>query len=595
MIGFPQENPRMRRMLWVGVCTWLLMAGAAMPASAQLRTEVVVQGLSRPVAFVPDPTSATRFFIVQQGGLIQVLQDGALLPTPLLNLTGAIASTGEQGLLGMAFAPDAAASGRFFVNFTNADGDTVVARFGRSPATAVTVDPSTRVDLRWPDGQTVIDQPDSNHNGGHLAFGPDGYLYIGLGDGGGGNDPDHNAQNPQSLLGKMLRIDVNVPDGHPTGYEIPPDNPFLDGQPIAALGEIWSFGLRNPWRYSFDDLGAGATGALIIGDVGQGEREEVNYEPVGAGGRNYGWPLREGTIATPNVPPSTPIAFAPLTNPLFDYLRAIGRAVTGGYVYRGTQLPAAYRGRYFVADSMTSAVGSVGLSVNPATGGATLTDVVDHTAELGGSLGGVVSFGRDRDGELYLATFAGRILKIVAAGAPEAPTALQASVSDRNVTLAWTPPASGTAPSGYRLEAGSSSNLSDIAVFTTGPAPSVGVAGVPDGRYFVRVRGVANGAVGPASNEVEVVVACVPLAPTGLSQTVSGNTVTLSWPPSAGATGYVIEAGSATGQANLATLPVGTNRLDVGGVPSGNYHVRVRATNACGVGAASEEVVVNVP
>jgi glucose/arabinose dehydrogenase len=595
MIGFPQENFRMRRMLWVGVCTWLLMAGVAMPASAQLRTQVVVQGLSRPVAFVPDPTSATRFFIVQQGGLIRVLQDGALLPTPLLDLTGAIASTGEQGLLGMAFAPDAATSGRFFVNFTNADGDTVVARFRRSPATAVTVVPSTRVDLRWPDGQTVIDQPDSNHNGGHLAFGPDGYLYIGLGDGGGGNDPDHNAQTPTTLLGKMLRIDVNVPEGHPTGYEIPPDNPFLDGQPIAALGEIWSFGLRNPWRYSFDDLGAGATGALVIGDVGQNAREEVNYEPAGAGGRNYGWRLREGTIATPGVPSTPPAAYLPLTNPLFDYVRTIGRAVTGGYVYRGTSLPPAYRGRYFVADSSTSVVGSIGLGVDPASGEARLLEVVDHTAELGGSLGGVVSFGRDLQGELYLVTFAGRVLKIVSEQAPAAPAALDASVSGRNVLLQWSAPTSGPAPTGYRLEAGSSSGASDIAVFSSGPSLSVGVAGVPDGRYFVRVRGVANGAVGPASNEVEVVVACAPLAPMGLSQTVSGNTVTLSWTPSAGATGYVVEAGSATGQANLATLPVGSNRLDVGGVPSGNYHVRVRATNACGVGAASEEVVVNVP
>ncbi len=585
----------MRRMLWVGVCLSVLLAGVAMPASAQLRTEVVAQGLSSPVAFVPDPTSASRFFIVQQGGLIRMLENGML--STFLDLRSVIRTGGggEEGLLGMAFAPDAATSGRFFVNFTSLAGDIVVARFTRTPANAPTVDLSTRVDLIWPGGLPYIPHPDnSNHNGGHLAFGPDGYLYIGTGDGGGGNDPDHNAQNPDSLLGKMLRIDVNVPDGHPTGYQVPPDNPF-DGQPIPALGEIWAFGLRNPWRYSFDDLGPGATGALIIGDVGQGAREEVDYEPAGAGGRNYGWRLREGTIATPGVPAAPPAAYLPLTNPLFDYVRTIGRAVTGGYVYRGTQLPAAYRGRYFVADSATSVVGSVGLSVSPATGEATVTDVVEHTAELGGSLGGIVSFGRDHEGELYLVTFAGRILKIVAAGAPGAPIGLQASVSGRNVTLAWTPPVGAPAPLAYRLEAGSSHGASDIAVFTTAPSPSVGVAGVPDGRYFVRVRGIASGAVGPASNEVEVVVACAPPAPAGLTHTVSGDTVSLSWSPSAGATGYLVEAGSSSGLANLAALSVSHNGLDVSSVPPGTYYVRVRATNACGVGAPSAEVVVSVP
>ncbi|MGE0460986.1 MAG: PQQ-dependent sugar dehydrogenase [Vicinamibacterales bacterium] len=586
----------MRRMLWVGVCLSVLLAGVAMPASAQLRAEVVAQGLSSPVAFVPDPTSASRFFIVQQGGLIRMLENGTL--STFLDLRSVIRTGGggEEGLLGMAFAPDAATSGRFFVNFTSPDGDIVVSRFTRTPADAPTANPASRFDLIWPGGQPYIPHPvNSNHNGGHLAFGPDGYLYIGTGDGGGGNDPNHNAQNPDSLLGKMLRIDVNVPDGHPTGYEIPLDNPFRDGQPIPALGEIWAFGLRNPWRYSFDDHGPGATGALIIGDVGQGAREEVDYEPAGAGGRNYGWRLREGTIATPGVPATPPAAYQPLTNPLFDYERTIGRAVTGGYVYRGTQLPAAYRGRYFVADSMTSVVGSVGLSVSPSTGEAAVADVVEHTAELGGSLGGIVSFARDHEGELYLVTFAGRILKIVAAGAPEAPTALQASVSDRNVTLDWTPPASGPAPGGYRLEAGSSSGASDIAVFATGPLPFVGVAGVPDGRYFVRVRGLANGAVGPASNEVEVVVACAPPAPAGLTHTVNGHTVSLSWSPSTGATGYVVEAGSSSGLANLATLAVITSGLDVSSVPPGTYYVRVRGTNACGVGAPSAEVVVSVP
>ena len=294
----------------------------------------------------------------------------------------------------MAFAPDAATSGRFFVNFTSPDGDIVVARFTRTPANAP---PPIRDALR-PDlarRPPHIPHPDrDNHNGGHLAFGPDGYLYVGTGDGGGGNDPDHNAQDPSRCSARcsasMSASRMGIPPA-----EIPPDNPFLDGQPIPARGEIWAFGLRNPWRYSFDDVGAGATGALVIGDVGQGQREEVNYEPAGAGGRNYGWRLREGAIPTPGVPSTPPAASLPLTNPLFDYPRTIGRAVTGGFVYRGTQLPAAYRGRYFVADSMTSVVGSIGIGVNPGTREGTFVNAVDHTAELGGSLGGIVSFGRD--------------------------------------------------------------------------------------------------------------------------------------------------------------------------------------------------------
>jgi glucose/arabinose dehydrogenase len=488
----------------LSVCLW---GGAWAPAAyAQLRTQLVVQGLSGPVAFIPDPTSTSRFFIVEQGGLIRLLENGAL--TTFLDLRPpVILSGGEQGLLGMAFAPDAATSGRFFVNFTSPQGNIVVARFTRSPANAPTADPSSRFDLVWPGGTAYIPHPvHANHNGGHLAFGPDGYLYIGTGDGGGGNDQEENAQDPQSLLGKMLRIDTNVPDSDPRGYRVPPDNPFLDGVPIAALGEIWAFGLRNPWRYSFDDVGAGATGALVIGDVGQGAREEVDYEPAGRGGRNYGWPNREGTIPTPGSGGFPAPAFTPLTNPLFDYTRDIGRAITGGYVYRGTALPAAYRGRYFVSDSSSSVFGSIGFAVDPATGDATFLNAADHTAELGGNLGGVASFGRDHFGELYLLTFAGRVLKIVSADAPAAPTALSFTQSGRSVALAWAPPASGPAPTGYRLEAGSVSGAANLAVYPTGAATTLAVGGVADGTYFVRVRAERNGLVGPPSNEVQVVV-----------------------------------------------------------------------------------------
>src|SRR5205814_982805 len=292
------------------------------------------------------------------------------------------------------------------------------ARFRRS-AGAVTADPGSRFDLRWggAGGPAVIVQPFANHNGGNLAFGPDGYLYIGLGDGGSSNDPDHRAQNPSELLGKMLRIDVNVPDTHATGYQIPADNPFAAGRgPVPARPEIWAFGLRNPWRYSFDDPGRGGTGALIIADVGQSSFEEIDYEPRGRGGRNYGWRNREG--AHDNVT-SLPPAYLPLTDPIFDYGRSTGQSITGGFVYRGRALGPAYQGRYFFGDYVAGRVFSLALAIDPATGEATASNLIDHTGELG-NIGNVSSFGIDADGELYVVSYSlGSILQIM--GPPTAP------------------------------------------------------------------------------------------------------------------------------------------------------------------------------
>ncbi|MGE0864084.1 MAG: sorbosone dehydrogenase family protein, partial [Vicinamibacterales bacterium] len=266
--------------------------GAAM---AQLRSAVVATGFTNPVAMVMDPAAPSTFYVVEQRGTIRAVRDGVVSPILFLDLRGQLSSGGERGLLGMAFPPDAVQSRRFYINFTNPDGQTVVARYTRDAEGGV--DTGSRFDLVWPDGRAFIEQPFSNHNGGHLAFGPDGYLYIGLGDGGSGGDPHNQAQNPDSLLGKMLRIDVGVEASDRRGYRVPDDNPFVDGDPIAALPEIWAFGLRNPWRYSFDDWTRGGTGALVIADVGQSAREEVNWEPRGAGGRNYGWRVREGRNA----------------------------------------------------------------------------------------------------------------------------------------------------------------------------------------------------------------------------------------------------------------------------------------------------------
>src|SRR5687768_13387806 len=403
----------------VATAAWAFVLVAASPAYAQLQGQVYASGFQSPVAFVQDPTDRSVQFVVQQTGRIRVVRNGTVL-ADFLNLTASIECCGERGLLGLAFAPDYASTGRFFVNFTNTEGDTVVARFKRS-SNPLIADAASRFDLQLEGTRRAITQPFANHNGGHLAFGPDGYLYIGLGDGGSGNDPDHRAQNPNELLGKMLRIDVGVHDSDPFGYRIPPDNPFTAGS--VARDEIWAFGLRNPWRYSFDDVTRGGTGALVIADVGQSSREEINYEPRGAGGRNYGWRNFEGTRE--NIT-SLPLFSAP-THPIFEYSRSDGVSVTGGFVYRGARLGPTVLGRYFFAD-YSGRVWSLALTID-ASREARASDRREHTTELGGAtaLGSISSFGVDADGELYIVGHTnGRIVRITApVSAPPAPSGLR--------------------------------------------------------------------------------------------------------------------------------------------------------------------------
>ncbi len=401
------------------VIALFVILGAVAELRAQLRLRVQASGFANPVAFVQDPADRSVQLVVQQDGHVRVVRGAAVLAADFLDLSPAIVSGGEQGLLGLAFTPDTVTSGRFFVDFTNRSGDTVVARFRRT-GNGVTADAGSRFDLHWGGaaGPGFIAQPFANHNGGHLAFGPDGFLYIGLGDGGSADDPDHRAQNPSELLGKMLRIDVDVPDTHPSGYQIPAGNPFAAAAPIAARPEIWAFGLRNPWRYTFDDPASGGTGALVIGDVGQNRFEEIDYEPAGRGGRNYGWRNREGLHD--NVT-SRPAAYLPLVDPIHEYDHAVGQSITGGFVYRGSALPSTYRGRYFFADFVAGRVFSIALTVDGG-GEGHASGLVEHTAELSasGPFGSVSSFGRDRDGELYLVSYTlGRVFKII--GPPAAP------------------------------------------------------------------------------------------------------------------------------------------------------------------------------
>jgi glucose/arabinose dehydrogenase len=387
-----------------------ILSGFPAAAKAQLRTQIVATGLTNPVAFVLDPVDHSTFYVVEQRGTIRTVRNNTVSSSFFLDVRSQISAGGERGLLGLAFPPNAAETRRFFVAFTNPGGDYVVARFTRTPEG--NVDPSSRFDLVWPDGRRFIDHPFSNHNGGHLAFGPDGFLYIGMGDGGSGGDPFNNAQNPNSLLGKMLRIDVNVADNDPRGYRVPEDNPFVDRQPIAALTEIWAFGLRNPWRYNFDDWTHGGTGALVIADVGQDRHEEVNWEPAGAGGRNYGWRLREGRFTYDT---RTAAAFQPLTEPIHDYPRTEGASITGGYVYRGAALDPMFNGRYFFADYVAGRVYTLGINLDERQE-ARAVDMLEITDLLGGTseLGLISSFGVDADAELYLVSYSrGRILKII--------------------------------------------------------------------------------------------------------------------------------------------------------------------------------------
>jgi glucose/arabinose dehydrogenase len=570
-------------------------------ALGQLRTELVADGFVRPVAIVPDPLSPTRLLVAEHRGLVWVIENGVKQPTPMLDVTAEVQNDGnEQGFLGIAVHP---AGDRVFVSFSKkrtpdapvrAIGDTVLRRYRRS-SDPVVLDPSTTKDV------LLIPQVNEVHRGGDLHFLTDHLgqtrLFMSVGDAGTAHDADVNAQAPGSLFGKMLRLDVEVADDDAVGYRIPSDNPFVGRGPSGTRGEIWAFGYRNPWRFSIDDLGDGRTGAIIVGDVGEVTREELDYEPYQQGGRNYGWPIREGSIdgLTPNAAP----AYQPLSNPLIDYPRDIGRTVTGGYVYRGTALPSRYRGRYFVADFFRR-VFSVGLAIGP-TGEATVSDYIEHSAELGTPTL-ISTFGRDLFGELYIATFGGpggtgQVLKIVAVPGdpPDPPPSLTQTVLGSTVSLGWQPAQTGGTVQGYRIEVGSRSGLVDLLQMDTTLTGFV-AQGVPNGRYFVRVRAFNDHGISAPSAEVEVRVGCIPpVPPSGLAADVGGGYAEVFWDAAAGATSYVLEAGSAPGLSDVAVIPTPTRILG-GPVPPGTYYVRVRAANeSCGLGDPSPEIVVIVP
>jgi glucose/arabinose dehydrogenase len=335
----------------------------------------VRSGLGDAVYVTAAPGQANRLYVVQQSGRIRILDRGRLLPGAFLDISGRISSGGERGLLGLAFHPGYARNGRFFVNYTDPSGDTRVAEHRRASANRAR--PAGRVLL-------TIDQPFANHNGGHLAFGPDDMLYVATGDGGSGGDPEGNGQDTGSLLGKILRIDVDRrAGGRP--YGIPASNPFAGG---GGRPEIYSYGLRNPWRFSFDR----ARGDIWIGDVGENALEEIDYRARGAArGANFGWNAFEGRSAYPGGGPLRGTRHIP---PVAQYTHSQGCSVTGGYVYRGSRA-GGLRGRYVYADFCSGRVWS--MRAGPRPGG-----VREETGRLGASLSNVTSFGEGLNGDLYL-------------------------------------------------------------------------------------------------------------------------------------------------------------------------------------------------
>lgn len=384
--GAPSENPG------VGLAPNCNPPDGTLPA---LQLTPVVSGLQNPLFVAAAPGDDTRLFVVDQVGRVNIVRDGALVAEPFIDISGRVQNQGERGLLGLAFHPNFQENRLFYLHYSaNAQagggapaGAGIVAEFSVPEGTPDQADPASE--------RRLIVQPDneSNHNGGMLEFGPDGLLYIAFGDGGGANDnhpPIGNGQNLGTFFGKILRIDVNGRGaGTEQGYAIPEGNMIGDG----VLPEIWSYGWRNPWRFAFDRCG---DGDMYIADVGQNALEEVDFEPAGSpSGLNYGWRLMEGDACfnpQQNCNPNNDLVL-----PITTYGRQVGTSITGGYVYRGSAIPA-LRGAYLYADYVSARFFSLRVENGAA------VDVQDITDDLnpGGGIGGISSFGVDNAGEIYV-------------------------------------------------------------------------------------------------------------------------------------------------------------------------------------------------
>jgi glucose/arabinose dehydrogenase len=350
-------------------------------SALNLSMQPVAAGFRQPVFATHAGDGSGRIFVLEKAGRIVALAADGGNPRPFLDISDRVGSSGsEQGLLGLAFAPEFAGNGRLFVYYTDRNGDTVIARFAAN-AERTAADPASEVIL------LTAAQPAANHNGGIIAFGPDGYLYAGLGDGGGANDRFQHGQNLGSILGTVIRIDVSG-----DGAVVPADNPFVGRQ--DARPEIWVYGLRNPWRFSFDRL----TGDLWIADVGQNQWEEVNVQPAGSrGGENYGWPIMEGTHCFQ----AETCDQQGLTLPVVDYPHSLGCSVTGGYVYRGAAQPA-LQGIYLYGDYCSGRIWGLA-QVNGQW----------QNVELLNSGVQISSFGETEDGAVLVVNYGGNLSRLV--------------------------------------------------------------------------------------------------------------------------------------------------------------------------------------
>lgn len=356
-------------------------AATSVPANASISLKLISDAVEQPVYVTHAGDKSGRLFVVEKRGRIVVLRPDNPAPVLFLDISDRVGSDGsEQGLLSVAFHPQFAQNGRLFVDYTDRNGDTIISRF---QASADRADPASEAVL------LKIDQPYPNHNGGLVLFGPDGYLYVGMGDGGSAGDPQGNGQNRNALLGKLLRLDVDKGDP----YGIPPDNPWPDGG--DGRPEVWAYGLRNPWRFSFDR----DNGDLYIADVGQGEYEEIDMQPAGSpGGANYGWNITEGRHCYRGSSCDT----SGLVVPIAEYDHSQGCSITGGYVYRGAAFPG-LQGLYFYGDYCSGRI----WTLHQASAGQW------QQRELLQSDLKISSFGEDQAGELYITDLQGGLYQVV--------------------------------------------------------------------------------------------------------------------------------------------------------------------------------------
>lgn len=433
----------------------LCLLAATSARTQTLSLQQFATGLSTVVGITHAGDGSGRLFLTEQVGRIRIHNGTSVLTTPFLDIDPLVRCCGEEGMLSTAFHPNYASNGFFFVYYTNNSGDQVVARYTRSAGNPNVADPASAKIII-----TIPHPNQGNHNGGPLKFGPDGYLYIATGDGGGGGDPDENAQDLSVLLGKQLRLDIDTAGP----YVVPPSNPFVGV--AGARPEIWAYGLRNPWRFTFDRQ----TGDMFIGDVGQGQREEIDFQPAGVGGLNYGWDDMEGSLC---FEPSSGCLTANRVLPILEVSHGSGDcAIVGGYRYRGTAVPS-LAGRYVHSDNCS---GRIRIATQGA--GGTWTQVVDQDPAFG-----IFTFGEDQSGELY-ASAGGTIYRLVSA----IPIA---SIADRTL-------GEGAGPAVFTVTLGSSPSQQATVQYST--APGTAAAGAD----YTAVSGVVTFPPGQTSRTVSV-------------------------------------------------------------------------------------------